>query len=287
VTGAHLQLLAAAVLFSTGGVAIKSCSLPGWQIAGTRSAIAAITLFVLVPNARRLSARTLLVSCVYAGTLLSFVVANTLTTAAHSVFLQATAPLYLTVLSPLVLGERLRGRDGLLIATIGIGMWILFLGHPANADALPHMALGNRIAAAGGLSWALTLLGLRWLARGADHSAAASAAWGNVLAALIALPMAWPLAPGTAQDWSTLLFLGVAQVGLAYFFVTRAITRLPALTASLLLMLEPALNPLWTWAFLREHPGGATIIGGAIVLVATIVNTLLERREAQAAPAPA
>jgi DME family drug/metabolite transporter len=53
---------------------------------------------------------------------------------------------------------------------------------------------------------------------------------------------------------------------------------LPALTASLLLMLEPALNPLWTWAFLGEYPGNATLIGGVIVLTATIVNVLFDRR---------
>lgn len=276
-----LQLLAAALLFSTGGMAIKSCTLPGWQIAGFRSLIAAVTLFVLMPGARRLSWRILLVSLIYAATLISFVVANTLTTSAHTVFLQATAPLYLTVLAPLVLGERLRPRDGLLIGLIAAGMWILFLGRPDDVRALPDMAFGNKVAAFAGLCWAITLLGLRWLSREPGNPAPAAAAWGNVAAALIALPVAAPLAAATPMDWGTLLFLGVAQVGLAYFFVTRAMPRVPALTASLLLMLEPALNPLWTWIALREHPGRATIIGGAIVLVATIINALLERRDAR------
>lgn len=276
-----LQILAAALLFSTGGVAIKSCALPGWQIAGFRSAIAAVTLFVLLPGARRVSWRILLVSVVYAGTLISFVVANTMTTSAHTVFLQATAPLYLTVLAPLLLRERLHARDGLLIALIGAGMWILFLGRPEDTSALPDMARGNQIAAFAGLAWALTLLGLRWLSREPGNPAPAAAAWGNVAAALIAIPVAWPLAPATSADIATLLFLGIAQVGLAYFFVTRALMRLPALTASLLLMLEPALNPLWTWIALREHPGRATILGGAIVLVATIINAYLQRRAAE------
>jgi drug/metabolite transporter (DMT)-like permease len=278
VTGAHLQILAAAILFSTGGVAIKACSLPGWEIASLRSAIAAVTLFLLVPPARRVSPRILLVAFFYACTLVAFVVANTLTTAAHTVFLQATAPLYLTVLAPLVLGERLRARDLVLIATIGVGMWILFEGRPDNAASLPHLSRGNQLAALAGFCWALTLLGLRWLSRERENLAPAAAAWGNVLAALLALPFAWPMAIGTPMDWGTLLFLGVAQVGLAYFFVTRAITRIPALTASLLLMLEPALNPLWTWAILREHPGNATLIGGVIVLTATVINAFMDQR---------
>lgn len=277
-TGAHLQILAAAILFSTGGVAIKACSLPGWEIASLRSAIAAVTLFLLVPPARRVSPRILLVAFFYACTLVAFVVANTLTTAAHTVFLQATAPLYLTVLAPLVLGERLRARDLVLIATIGVGMWILFEGRPDNAASLPHLSRGNQLAALAGFCWALTLLGLRWLSRERENLAPAAAAWGNVLAALLALPFAWPMAIGTPMDWGTLLFLGVAQVGLAYFFVTRAITRIPALTASLLLMLEPALNPLWTWAILREHPGNATLIGGVIVLTATVINAFMDQR---------
>ena len=49
----RLLVLAAAALFSTGGAAIKSASLTGWQVASLRSAVAAVALALMLPKARR------------------------------------------------------------------------------------------------------------------------------------------------------------------------------------------------------------------------------------------
>ena len=93
---ARLLLVSAAVLFSTGGAAIKWTTLTAWQVAGLRSLIAAIALLILLPDARRhWSRRNWLVGVVYAMTLVLFVTANKLTTAANAIFLQAAAPLYI------------------------------------------------------------------------------------------------------------------------------------------------------------------------------------------------
>jgi drug/metabolite transporter (DMT)-like permease len=43
---------------------------------------------------------------------------------------------------------------------------------------------------------------------------------------------------------------------------------------SLLLLLEPVLNPLWTWLIRGEEPGGWTLAGGAIIIAATAARTL-------------
>ena len=93
---ARLLLVTAAVLFSTGGAAIKWTTLTAWQVAGIRSLIAAIALLVLLPDARRhWSRRNWLVGIVYAATLVLFVTANKLTTSANAIYLQTTAPLYI------------------------------------------------------------------------------------------------------------------------------------------------------------------------------------------------
>src|SRR3990172_9137079 len=97
----QLQLLAAAVLFSTGGAAIKACTLSSWQIASFRSVIAAVALFLLLPDARRRwTWRAVAVGAAYAATLMLFVLGNKLTTAANTIFLQSTAPLYILLLGP-------------------------------------------------------------------------------------------------------------------------------------------------------------------------------------------
>ena len=64
---ARLLLVSAAVLFSTGGAAIKWTTLTAWQVAGMRSLIAAIALLIFLPDARRhWSRRNWLVGVVYA-----------------------------------------------------------------------------------------------------------------------------------------------------------------------------------------------------------------------------
>src|SRR5947209_875204 len=100
----RLEVLAAAALFSTGGAAIKAVHLSGMQVACFRSAIAALTLFVLLPSGRRLPrARDLGVGATYAITMILFVVANKLTTSASTIYLQNTSPLYVLLLGPWLL----------------------------------------------------------------------------------------------------------------------------------------------------------------------------------------
>lgn len=55
-----------------------------------------------------------------------------------------------------------------------------------------------------------------------------------------------PLPAAPAGEWITLVYLGVFQIGLAYVCLSAAICHLPALEISLLLLLEPVLNPVWT-----------------------------------------
>src|SRR5579864_4599742 len=108
----RLLLAAAALLFSTGGAAIKGATLTGWQVASFRSAIAAAVLYLALPEARRgWSWRIAPPAAAYAATLLTFVLATRLTTAANAIYLQSTAPLYLLLLGPLLLREPIRRSD--------------------------------------------------------------------------------------------------------------------------------------------------------------------------------
>ncbi len=270
---ARLEVLATALLFSTGGAAIKAASFGSWQVASFRSGVAAAAVWLLVPAARRLPrGRGVLlaagVALCYAATLILFVLANKATTAANTIFLQATAPLYILLLGPLWLHEPIRRRDLLAMAAVAGGTALFFVGRqPAFATA-PHPLRGNLLAALSGLTYALMLMGLRWLGKGAGVPAAA-VALGNLFAFLLALPLALPLATHSAMDWAVIVYLGVFQIGLAYALLTRAIPHLPALEVSLLLYLEPALNPLLAWLVHGEYPGRLALAGGAMIIGAT------------------
>jgi drug/metabolite transporter (DMT)-like permease len=285
----RFAILGAAVLFSTGGAAIKACALDGWQVAGARSLVAALTLVALVPGARRLpSPRVLAVAVSYALTLLLFVLANKLTTAAAVIFLQSTAPLYVLALAPRLLREPVRRRDLGLMGALALGLGLVLSDlQPVAAATAPAPLRGNLLAAASGVCWAATLLGLRWLEREPDgptgpegHRAPAgmsAVVAGNVLAFAATLPFAFPFAP-SARDALVLLYLGSVQIGIAYLVLMYGFRRVPALEASLLVLLEPALNPLFAWLAHGEVPGARTLAGGALIVAATAARTLRAAR---------
>jgi DME family drug/metabolite transporter len=279
-SAARLRLAAAALLFSTGGAAIKAAHFDVWQIAGFRSGVAALTLLLCLPVARRRwSWRAALVGVSYAATLVLFVLANRLTTAANTIFLQSTAPLYLLLLAPWLLHEPVRRRDLFVMAAVGAGLVLVFVGAESPGITAPDPAQGNLLAVLSGACWALTLVGLRWMGRSdPDGGGLAAVVIGNLLAFVGCLPLALPLGPHPAGDWVTILYLGVVQIGLAYVLVTSALEELPAFEASLILLLEPALNPLFAWLVHGEIPGGWALAGGAVILGATTVKTWVDAR---------
>lgn len=275
------QLLLAAALFSTGGLAIKSIALNSWQIASARSAIAALVIAVLLPEARR-NWRPALVgpAFAYAGMLVLFVASTKLTTAANAIFLQATAPLYLVFLGPLLLKEPTRREDWLTLIVLGAGMSLFFLGEPVVQSTAPQPTLGNLLAAGSGFGWALVLVSLRaWGRRdpGGNQGMQVVVA-GNLLVAVLCVPFAWPFPAATVSDWSLLVYLGIFQISLAYLLMTRGIRGVPALEASMILLLEPVLNPVWTWLVLGEQPGWLAVLGGCLILGGTLARFQLGGR---------
>ena len=271
------MVLAAALLFSTGGAAIKATSLSGWQVASFRSGFAALALLVFLPRSRRWPSTPMwLVGIVYAATLILFVTATKLTTSANAIFLQDTSPLYVLLLSPFVLGERVSRADVLFMLALGAGLVAFFLGHEQPLGTATNPVAGDLAAMASGVTWAATIIGLRWLGTrdsAGDASQPALVA-GNVIAFAAALPFSLPAANTTAADWTIILYLGVIQIGLAYVCFSIGMAGVPAIEASLLLLLEPVLNPFWSWLVHGEVPNGWSLTGGAIILVATVARTL-------------
>jgi drug/metabolite transporter (DMT)-like permease len=275
---ARLKLVGGALLFSTGAVAIKASALDGWQVAGLRALVAAVFLSACLAAARRgVSWRTLLCAVPYSATLVLYTLANKATTAANAIFLQDTAPLYVLLLGPVLLKERIRRDDLLLLVMLAVGLGLILAASGDPLATAPRPALGNALAAAAAVSWAFTLLGLRWIAvRSAvsGEEPAAVALAGCLLTAVACAPWAWPLDSVSVRDGLIVLYLGVFQIGLAYVLITEAMRRVPALEASLLLLVEPVFVPLWAWLLLGERAAAGALVGGAVIIAATAVHTL-------------
>ena len=278
---ARFSVLGAALLFSTGGAAIKGTTLTGIEVAGLRSAVAALALFLVLPSARRgIRADLLPAALAYAATLVCFVTSTKWTTAAAAIFLQSTAPLWVLLLSPWLLREPIRRRDLPFLGTIAVGLLLVFLGSRDPAATAPRPLAGNAIALGAGLAYALMMIGMRRLSLaepGRDRSLPATVL-GNVLAFALCAPFfSAPVERATGADLAAILYLGVVQIGVAYWLFVRGLRHLSALEVSLLVLLEPVLNPLWTWWLHDERPSLLALVGGGVLLVAIGVRTLLDR----------
>src|SRR6187402_586465 len=137
-------IVAAAALFSTGGAAIKGTALTAFQVAGFRSAVAAVALLLFLPAARRGFGWDLLPAAfAYGGTLVCFVLATKLTTAAAAIFLQSTAPIWILLLAPLLLKEPIRRTDLPAVGLAAVGLVLVFLGSRDPVATAPRPELGN------------------------------------------------------------------------------------------------------------------------------------------------
>jgi drug/metabolite transporter, DME family len=284
---ARLRVLAAALLFSTGGAGIKVAAFSGLQVSALRSGIAAVVLLVFLRGRLVWSRQVVAAGIVYAATVTLFVLSTKLTTSANAIFLQSTAPLYLLLLGPLLLNEHFKRHDLVYLVAVALGMLGCFMGRPEATVTAPDPALGNTFAVMSGITWAFTLVALRSIER--DHSrpglGMSAVVAGNLFASVAALPFAWPFPAASTGEWLTIVYLGVGQIGLAYVCLTAAIRHLSALEVSLLLLIEPVLNPAWTWVLHDEQPGTWTIVGGAIIVAATALRSFHHAR-ASAMPVP-
>ena len=276
------------MLFSTGGAAIKATALTSWQVASFRSGVAAVVVFLVLREARRgWSWHVLPVSVAYAATLVLFVAANKLTTSANSIFLQDTAPLYVLLASPFLLREKIGRRDLAFIAVMALAMALFFVERPPPAATAPNPALGNVLALLSSVFWAATVMGLRWLGSraGGEGSSLPTVIAGNAIAGLVCLPFALP-AHVSAVDAGVIAYLGVFQIGLAYVLLSGGLRHVTALEASILLLVEPALNPFWSFVVHHENPGAWALAGGTLILGATVVKATVDRRVAVSGEAP-
>ncbi|MFM8770863.1 MAG: DMT family transporter [Candidatus Kapaibacterium sp.] len=267
-------LVVCAILWSSGGLLIKLLPLSPLAIAGMRSAIAAAVMFAWLRAKGPL--KPVWTPAQFGGiisymfTVVLFVWATKQTTAANAILLQYTAPVWVALFSATVAKERLQRRDILVVGFVMLGMVVFFL------DALsPGAVFGNILAIASGVAFAGVALFMR-LQRGT--STTESIILGNVLTAIVCIPLAGQL-PSVSMDWILpLLMLGVFQLGVSYLLYSWALAHVTALEAVLITVLEPLLNPLWVGLALGEVPSSTSILGGAIVLTAILGGHVLRRK---------
>ena len=255
---ALLFLVCTAVLWSLGGLLIKSIEWSPMAIAGVRSIFAATLMLVYY---RRLDFTWSLPqiggAVGYAGTVILFVSATKMTTAANAIILQYTAPVYTAILGALFLKEKTTRADWLTIAVVFGGMGLFFLDKLTAGNIV-----GNILAILSGVTFSLMLIFLRHQRKDNPFQ---SLILGNLLTALVCLPFIIGSTPGLT-NWGIALVLGIFQLGVSYILYAEAVKHVRALDAIMVPIIEPILNPVWVLIFLGEVPGPWALLGGIIVL---------------------
>jgi hypothetical protein len=271
---AIILLICTAILWSKGGFLIKYIQWHPVAIAGGRSILAALIMWAYVKKPKfTWSSIQIMGAVAYALTVILFVIANKLTTAANAILLLYTGPIYVALFSFWFLKEKITTIDWITILTV-IGGMALFFMEKLSHDGL----LGNIIAILAGISFAWLALCLR---KQKDESPLESLILGNILTGIIGLPFIIDSGIPSQQSMIALIVLGAFQLGLPYILYSKAIKHVSALDAVLIPVLEPILNPIWVFLLLGESIGIWPMIGGAIIIIAITIRAILYRTKTQ------
>ena len=207
--------------------------------------------------------------CVF-GTNLLYAVANKLTTAANTIVLQFTAPIFVIVFSLLFWHKRPRRLDLIACAVVFGGVLFFFV------DSLEMGGgLGNFLALLSGVSYA----GVFLMNDMPDSDALSSVFWGEVLSSVTGLPFLIQETEFPPTAILSLVVLGVFQVALAYILLAIGLKTTPPVMASLVSGIEPVLNPILVAVFYQEYMGPFALVGAAVVIVGVVGYNVIQARQ--------
>lgn len=301
-----LLVVAAATLWSTGGVGVKTAVAEPMVIAGLRSVFALAFMAVVLGVALRRAGlgfaalRALLVrplvwgaAASYAMMVVCFVLAARRTTAANAIFIQYTGPVYVALLGGKLLGEKITRRDLVAVGGCVAGMALAFGGELGGGRME-----GNLLALLSSFGFAGLPLLVRLdqqrleseaggpLGGAAAHAPLVAMSLGNAIAAAVSIPaiVAHPVSgDSAARTYAVLIALGMLQIGLPYVLYAIAVRRLRALESSLLATIEPVLAPVWVVLATGERPSPLAIAGGAMIVLAVVAQAARPRKKTESA----
>ena len=273
-----LAMAGCAFLWSTAGIFIKLVDWQPFAIAGARSAIAAVFLWIVIRRPRfTFSFDQVSTALAYAATMILFVFANKHTTSANAILLQYGAPVYVAILGSIMLKERPRIEHWFALAAVCFGMVLFFMDSLGRGNFL-----GDVIAALAGVTFALNIVMLR---KQKNASPIDSLLLGHIFTAIIAgaISLFMPAPVLTAKSLLAVGALGIVQIGLAAVLFSYGIKRITALESILTAVIEPLFNPLWVFLATGEAPGLRALSGGVVIIGAVMISSFMSVRRSSRA----
>lgn len=260
----------AAVLYSIGGLCIKVIPWHAVSINGGRNMVSVLVVgcyLLLTRHRPRWNRGIALGAFCVCGTNILFTLANKMTTAANAIVLQFTAPIFVLLISILVLHKKPRKLDIGVCVIVLLGVLCFFL-ESLEAGGM----LGNAVALISGLTYA----GIFLLNDMPNADPISSVFWGDVCSAVVGLPFLLRETDFGVVPMTSLIILGAFQVGLAYILMCEGLKTTPAVTASLISGIEPVLNPILVAVFYHETIGPLSFLGAVIVVVSILVYNIVK-----------
>jgi drug/metabolite transporter (DMT)-like permease len=270
-----LLVACAAVCWSSGGLIARLVTTSPWTTSLWRSLFAAIFLSLVLWMARRRSTfaqwrdggrPVLAVAACMAMASTCFIFSLAHTSVANTLILMSTGPYVTALLGFLVLGERVAPRTWVTMGVALAGAVIMVSDSYSRGTVL-----GDLLAIVMSASFAVATVLVR---RHPEIRMTPAAALATTLTALIALPLADPLATAP-RDLALLAFFGIGQFGAGFLLFMAGARLIPAAESSLIGMLEIVLGPLWVWLVLSERPAAASLAGGAVIFTAVLASSVV------------
>ena len=263
-----LLVFLASVCFSTGGLFIKLIPWSGLAINGARNLIgsAVIGIYLLVSGHRIVFSRRVLIGALsMIGVTTLFAMANKMTTAANTIVLQFTAPVFVILFMALIYRQK-PGRVDLLVCFLVLLGVVLFFVDGIRAGNLA----GNVLAVLSGICYA----GVFMMNTGEKADAISSCFLGQLAAGLALTPLCLRETDFSSSVTASVIALGVVQVGGAYILFSIGIRNTPPVTASLITGMEPIMNPLLVAAFYGERITALSVVGSVIVVCSILAYNI-------------
>lgn len=196
------------------------------------------------------------------------------TSIANSTLLANFAPIFVTLASWLLFGERFTPRF-LIALGLGIVGAVVLMGNSLTIS--PDNLFGDGISLITALFYGGYIIVVGRLR--ARFSTAVIMSWSSVCTAIFLLPLALhydgPLLTTTLYGWGILIGLGLVGHAGGQSLIAYALAHLPAAFSSLSLLVQPVAATVLAWIILGEAIGVWQGLGGAIVLS----GILLARRD--------
>jgi drug/metabolite transporter (DMT)-like permease len=274
----QIYVALAAVAWSTAGVLQRQLTLDtSTQVMGRAVfASAALLAYVAVVERgrvveafRSVGLAGVAVALCVATASASFIAALNHTSVARVLFILAVSPVLAALLARVALGEPITRRTGVAMALALAGVALMF-GAPGEGSLA-----GDGLSLVASLAFAVMIVITRWRH---DVSMTPATCLSQAILVVAFIPFA---SPGeiSGDDVVWLALLGIGQIGLGFALLTVGARLIPAAQVGLITLLEVVLGPLWVWLALDERPSTLTLAGGAIVVIAIVIQT-------RGAPAP-